>query len=151
MRGKNKTYQSIIQFLLVLCFLFLFPPSPPPPPSFIYRFVKVMIPIYSSSLLHIGIWTGILMLLNTLILGMKNNVQVCTYSFFEPFKHCYKALINFLRKYTRLNYLCSFHALVYEFIYVKVIFHTLQLACEAQHLMSYHFFCWGRNGMAIIF
>lgn len=77
------------------------------------------------------------MLLNTLILGMKNNVQVCTYSFFEPIKHCYKALINFLRKYTRLNYLCSFHALVYE---LKVIFHTLQLACEAQHLMSYHFF-----------
>lgn len=67
------------------------------------------------------------MLLNTLILGMKNNVQVCTYSFFEPFKHCYKALINFLRKYTRLNYLCSFHALVYD---VKVIFHTLQLACD---------------------
>lgn len=23
---------------------------------------------------------------------------------------------------------------------LKVIFHTLQLACEAQHLMSYHFF-----------
>lgn len=143
---KIKHIKVLSSFCWFFVSYFSFPH--PPPPSFIYRFVKVMIPIYSSSLLHIGIWTGILMLLNTLILGMKNNVQVCTYSFFEPFKHCYKALINFLRKYTRLNYLCSFHALVYE---LKVIFHTLQLACEAQHLMSYHFFCWGRNGMAIIF
>lgn len=132
--------------MLVLCFLFLFPPFPPKFYLSLCQSDDTNIFFFSLTYRDLNRYSYVVEHFD--FLGMKNNVQVCTYSFFEPIKHCYKALINFLRKYTRLNYLCSFHALVYE---LKVIFHTLQLACEAQHLMSYHFFCWGRNGMAIIF
>lgn len=94
----EKKYIYISQYYPVFAGFFVHYSSllpPPHPPEFYLSLVKVMIPMLLLLLLHIGIWTGILMLLNTLILGMKNMFKFAHAAFFESISIATKLLLIF--------------------------------------------------------
>lgn len=101
---------------------FLFPItlfSPPHPPSFIYPFVKVMIPMLTSFLTYRDL-NRYSYVVEHFDFRHEKYVQVCTCSFFEPISIATKLLLIFEEIY--LFELFMFHPCFgYD---VTVIFHT---------------------------
>lgn len=82
MREKIYIYHSIIQFLLVFLFITLLS-FLPPPPKFYLSLVKVMIPLYTSSLTYRDL-NRYSYVVEHFDFRHEKYVQVCTCSFFEP-------------------------------------------------------------------
>lgn len=98
---------------------FLFPITLLPPPSFIYPFVKAMIPMHTSSLTYRDL-NRYSYVVEHFDFRHEKYVQVCTCSFFEPISIATKLLLIFEEIY--LFELFMFHPCFgYD---VTVIFNT---------------------------
>lgn len=104
---KKNIYHSISSF----CWFFVsYYSSPPPTPSFIYPFVKAMIPMHTSSLTYRDL-NRYSYVVEHFDFRHEKYVQVCTCSFFEPISIATKLLLIFEEIY--LFELFMFHPMLW--------------------------------------
>lgn len=170
---EKKYISQYIQFLLVFCFLLLFSP----PPSFIYPFVKAMIPMHTSSLTYRDL-NRYSYVVEHFDFRHEKYVQVCTCSFFEPISIATKLLLIFEEIYlfelfmfhpmlwlwcnSHISYLISLRGPTFEILLPKSFCNgqcSIHISCMITdlgfviHRLTYYLFFrigWGRNNSHIL-